>query len=156
MKYNEKYNRYVTENGLVYRKTRTGILLQCKQTNYNGYLKICVFKPIQKYVRVHRVVWETFIGEIPDGYEIDHIDGNKQNNALSNLRCVTHKDNMNNIITKSKISTSMLNNSNRSGKSFSYFGMKFKEHFGFAGNENRLLYSKEWKYYKRHNRLRWE
>ena len=156
MKYNEKYDRYITNNGLVYRKTKDERLVLCKQTNYNGYLKICVVKPSKKLLRVHRLVWETFNGEIPDGYEIDHIDGNKQNNALSNLRCVTHIENMNNTITKSKTSISMLNNSNRIGKVFSYFGKKFKEHFGFAGNDNRLLYSKEWKYNKRHNKCSWE
>lgn len=37
MKYNEKYDRYVTEEGLVYRKNKDGVLILCKQTNYNGY-----------------------------------------------------------------------------------------------------------------------
>ncbi len=50
---------------------------------------------------VHRLVWETFVGEIPEGYEIDHIipisDGG--GDELSNLRIVTRKGNMNNQLT---------------------------------------------------------
>lgn len=44
----------------------------------------------------HRVIWEMMRGVIPSGYEIDHIDQNKLNNRISNLRAVSHKDNMKN------------------------------------------------------------
>ena len=40
-------------------------------------------------------MWKTFKGEIPDGYEINHIDENTENNYLSNLSVVSHKDNIN-------------------------------------------------------------
>jgi hypothetical protein len=36
------------------------------------------------------------MNKIPSGLEIDHKDRNKQNNKLSNLRVVTHKENMQN------------------------------------------------------------
>ncbi len=42
----------------------------------------------------HRIVWECFCGKIPEGLEINHKDGNKQNNCLSNLELVTHAENM--------------------------------------------------------------
>lgn len=45
---------------------------------------------------VHRAVVELFINEIPKGYEVDHIDGNKYNNNVNNLRIVTHYENMQN------------------------------------------------------------
>lgn len=51
---------------------------------------------------VYRIVWEAFNGPIPKGYEIDHIDSNRNNNVLSNLRCVSHKENMNNENTIKK------------------------------------------------------
>lgn len=38
---------------------------------------------------VHRVIWELLNGEIPDGMFIDHIDQDKTNNDISNLRVVT-------------------------------------------------------------------
>ena len=36
--------------------------------------------------RVCELVWEAFQGEIPHGFRVCHIDGNKQNNRLDNLR----------------------------------------------------------------------
>lgn len=36
--------------------------------------------------RVCELVWEAFNGEIPEGYTITHIDGNKTNNRLDNLK----------------------------------------------------------------------
>lgn len=42
---------------------------------------------------VHRLVWKVFRGDIPKGYQIDHIDGDKKNNKLSNLRLVTPSQN---------------------------------------------------------------
>jgi len=44
--------------------------------------------------RGHRLVYETFGGKIPNGFEIDHIDGDKHNNDITNLRVVTRSENM--------------------------------------------------------------
>lgn len=38
---------------------------------------------------VHRMVWEHFYGAVPDGYFVDHVDGDVTNNTLDNLRLVT-------------------------------------------------------------------
>lgn len=37
----------------------------------------------------HHIVWEDKNGPIPDGYEIHHIDRDKKNNDLENLRMLT-------------------------------------------------------------------
>lgn len=37
-------------------------------------------------MRMHRFVWEYYNGEIPEGYDVHHIDGNKGNNDISNLQ----------------------------------------------------------------------
>lgn len=42
---------------------------------------------------IHRAVYETFVGKIPEGYEIDHIDDCKINNKLENLQCITLSEN---------------------------------------------------------------
>lgn len=44
--------------------------------------------------RGHRLIWETFVGKIKSGYEIDHNDGDKHNNNLNNLSMVTRSENM--------------------------------------------------------------
>lgn len=46
-----------------------------------------------KNYSVHRLVAETFIGECPLGYEVDHIDRDKTNNSAKNLRYVSSKEN---------------------------------------------------------------
>ena len=37
----------------------------------------------------YRRIWEEANGPIPDGHEIHHIDGDRSNNALSNLACLS-------------------------------------------------------------------
>jgi hypothetical protein len=40
----------------------------------------------------YRKIWETKFGKIPENYEIHHIDGNRLNDSLENLMCVsTHE-----------------------------------------------------------------
>ena len=46
-----------------------------------------------KYTPVHHLVALTFLGERPQGYEICHADGNKQNNRLTNLRYASRTEN---------------------------------------------------------------
>lgn len=53
-------------------------------------------------VYIHKLVAEYFIGPRLKGYEIEHIDSNYLNNSADNLRYVSHKDNMNNSITKDR------------------------------------------------------
>jgi hypothetical protein len=49
------------------------------------------FKPVLR--PVHKLVTECFIGQIPKNRCINHIDGNKHNNASSNLEIVTYAQN---------------------------------------------------------------
>jgi hypothetical protein len=45
---------------------------------------------------IHQLVAEYFIGPRPENLDIDHIDRNKLNNKLENLRYVSHLENMRN------------------------------------------------------------
>jgi hypothetical protein len=54
----------------------------------------------RKHIRMHHVVF----GKPPEGKEIDHKDGDGLNNQKNNLRFVTRRQNLQNIINHSKTS----------------------------------------------------
>ena len=98
------YSLYeVKENGVVISKLYDREM-KMHLTN-NGYVqntyKHTDGKPYKHYR--HRVVWYYFNGEVPENMEIDHVDGDKTNNSLSNLRIVSRKDNMLNPNTFPKL-----------------------------------------------------
>ena len=47
---------------------------------------------INMNLRLHIDVWKFHNGDIPKGYEIHHIDQNKDNNQIENLQCLTRKE----------------------------------------------------------------
>ena len=96
MKYNSKYKRYVSKNGLVFR-VRNGILVPCK-LSYNRYGYLQVSTPLRT-LTVHRLVYETFFGEVAKGFDIDHINDIKDDNRIENLRVLSHRDNSQKLST---------------------------------------------------------
>lgn len=56
----------------------------------NGYLRLCL-RGCHKFV--HQMVFEAFNGQIPDGMDIDHINGVRDDNRLENLRVCNRKEN---------------------------------------------------------------
>jgi len=77
---------------------RNGEIYQCKPSN-RGYLMFSCYY-------LHKAVAQCFIPN-PNNYnEVDHIDGNRQNNFYLNLRWCSHKQNMNNPITRNRLSES--------------------------------------------------
>ncbi len=42
----------------------------------------------------HRLIWEKENGAIPKGFDIHHKDGNKLNNAIDNLDCLSHSEHL--------------------------------------------------------------
>lgn len=57
---------------------------------------------------VHRLIYEMSYGEIPEDKEIDHIDGNRANNHIDNLRLVTRSQNQQNRKANKKTKGSYL------------------------------------------------
>tara|TARA_R110000868_G_scaffold13919_5_gene65150 strand:+ start:88 stop:576 length:489 start_codon:yes stop_codon:yes gene_type:complete len=67
----------------------------------NGYLQIRINN---KTITIHSLVAYVFIGERPHKMQIDHIDRNKQNNRLDNLRyCTRSENNRNRDVYRSDI-----------------------------------------------------
>ena len=82
---------------LVYSKTgRT-----CDNSIQRGYRKVNIaWKPKNLQARAHRVIWFMFYGEIPEGMLVDHINGDRSDNRIENLRLVNHTDNSQNCTGK--------------------------------------------------------
>lgn len=60
----------------------------------NGYCEISLYKNNkEKRFKIHRLVAQAFIQNIFNKPEVNHIDGNKQNNKAENLEWVTSKEN---------------------------------------------------------------
>lgn len=60
-----------------------------------GYPSVSLTRNSVLYrVNVHLLVSRAFIGPKPDGYEVNHMDGNKWNTRASNLEYRTHQENM--------------------------------------------------------------
>lgn len=62
----------------------------------DGYLKFTTVQTPEKITRnflLHRLMYELFIGPIPDGMTVDHIDGDKLNNHPSNFQLLTSEEN---------------------------------------------------------------
>ena len=76
------------------RVRREGRVLKPQNVS-GGYLKVELWQIGECCsALVHRLVAESFLGPRPTGHEVDHIDGNKRNNAFSNLEYVTRSENM--------------------------------------------------------------
>lgn len=76
-----------------YRNTGKDKILKLSNDK-GGYKKIGLWKDGKmKNVSVHRIVALAFLGSCPDGYTVDHIDFNRANNNISNLRYLPANEN---------------------------------------------------------------
>lgn len=95
----------VSNLGNVRNKNTKAVLSQ--EDTGNGYLCVGLQmdKGVYKKTRVHRMVAMAFLEfqRTEERNEVDHINGNKSDNSVDNLRWCTHKENMNNPVTRRKI-----------------------------------------------------
>lgn len=59
------------------------------------YTRVCLMlNGVREDVYIHKLVYTHFIGEVPTGKEIDHVNKNSLDNRASNLQAITHSENI--------------------------------------------------------------
>ena len=84
----------MTRQKYIYRKKKDSVL--CPHNNGHGYMQYTLDN---RHRYIHRLVAQEFIPNPLNKREIDHIDGNKSNNVVENLRWATRSENASNPIT---------------------------------------------------------
>lgn len=75
--------------------TKIGRILKVSQDKLGyGRVGLCVLGEKQKHLYVHRLVAESFIGTKPEGAEVNHKNGHKNDNRAHNLEWTTHTENI--------------------------------------------------------------
>ena len=92
---------------------------------FNGYWR---FQIDRKYYSNHRVVWEHHNGPVPDGMDVEHIDRNRANCKLSNLRLATRAQNMQNTVAHRDSSTGFKGVSKEGNKYHAYVNLHGKRY----------------------------
>jgi hypothetical protein len=100
--------------------------------NAGGYLLVTlcdgIGKPKFKYV--HRLIAQAYLSDYSEDLIVDHIDRNKANNDISNLRMVTCAQNLHNTDAKG------YSFHKASGKWIAYIGVKNKlKYIGYFNTE---------------------
>ena len=84
-------NYRVSDQGRVYNNKTKKYVGTVGETGY-VYVGLS-YKGNHRTRKMHQLVMEAFKGKCPEGCVIDHIDHNRANNKLSNLRYVTQSEN---------------------------------------------------------------
>lgn len=72
--------------------------------NGSGYINVVLRKDgKERRVGLNVLMYETFIGPIPKGMDVNHKDENKMNNAIWNLNLLSHEANCNWGTSKERI-----------------------------------------------------
>ena len=104
--YNYIYNNnyYITKSGELYSiyviggRGKTDINKIHKAAygqDKDGYYRVILSdNSNKKYIKIHQIVVNQFLGGCPKNMVINHIDGDKHNNSVNNLEIVTNKENI--------------------------------------------------------------
>lgn len=84
---------YVSADGDIYSTYKKGLLKH--NIDLNGYHRVDIHG---KHMKVHKLVYLVWVGEIPDNKQINHYDDNKDNNNYLNLYLGNQKQNIGDCI----------------------------------------------------------
>jgi len=85
-----KHTYSIDTNGVVVNETDNKILKGTSINRLNRYVDI----HFEKFYKLHRLVAEHFLLNPLDYDEVNHIDGNRNNNTAANLEWCSHSENM--------------------------------------------------------------
>ena len=91
--YPNNKNYLISTEGNVINKKRNSELKNCDSGKGYKYVKLHYSSKPKNYL-IHRLIAETFISNPENKTEINHKDGNKSNNTISNLEWCTKSENM--------------------------------------------------------------
>jgi hypothetical protein len=142
------------------KKSWTGNWYNChsvpKSITEYGYFQMNVNG--RPYV-IHRLIWLWMTGEWPD--DIDHIDGDRQNNKWKNLRSISRQENLKNMGIKSTNTSGVtgvsFNNQSKKWQAYIHSEKRKRKHLGyFESIEDaitaRLKAEKKYGYHENHGR----
>ena len=102
LKWNPNY--YITKSGILYSIFIKGAHGKTDINNpqlvsygqdKNGYYRVVLSNDCHhERIKVHQIMVKQFIGDVTDGFVINHKDGNKHNNAIDNLEITTNVGNI--------------------------------------------------------------
>lgn len=168
----KNYPNYgVDENGNVYslpRQYKPKLQKLKPRANNKGYLQVQIYNEFGVYkALIHRLVAETFIPNPKNKPEVNHKDGNKNDNSVNNLEWVTRKENVQNAIERGTAYQNMSGFDNHRGKLIAQYDINGKlikiwpstrsieYELGFAHpniikacKKNLVRYGFKWKYYE--------
>jgi len=139
--YLKDHFEYHPETGIFYRRMAHGRMKQITSKCHWGYLRTRIDG---RSYKLHRLAWVYMHGEMPT--MLDHINGVKDDNRISNLRRITPTGNMRNA---------KMYNTNTSGNVGVYFNKRWKRwyaqikvdgkeiHLGYFSNKQDAIKARE-------------
>ncbi len=121
----------VSDHGNV-KNNKTGRILKPSKT-HDGYFLICLMKEKKQYTKlIHKLTAQAFLVNPDNKKCVDHIDNDRQNNKLINLRYATSSQNQQNASISSK------NTSGTKGVSWNKRDMKWTARITINGKQINL------------------